>query len=140
MADSSDIHAALIAVLQTDPVLQALLPDGVYMDESARTDAKQFVIVTLNDSHDEPIFGRRGWEDKLYQVVAISRSGILTNMKAAAARIDVLLEDVPLVVAGYAWMKTAREREIDVRRRDDLDKAMVWFVRGGFYRVQMSLT
>lgn len=140
MADSSDIHAALIAVLQNDAVLQALLPDGVYMDESARTDAKQFVIVTLNDSHDEAIFGRRGWEDKLYQVVAISRSGILTNMKAAAARIDVLLEDVPLVVAGYAWMKTAREREIDVRRRDDLDKAMVWFVRGGFYRVQMSLT
>ena len=34
------------------------------------------------------------------------------NMKAAAARIDALLEDQPLTVAGYTWMTMHREEPI----------------------------
>lgn len=139
MADSSDIDAALIDVLQQDPALQALLPDGVFIDEMATTSAQRFIMVTVFDHADQGVFGGTGWEDTLYSVQAIARSGVLTNMKAAAARIHTVLQDVPLVVPGYTWMQTARERRIDLRQRDAFDKSIYWFLRGGFYRVQMSL-
>lgn len=137
MPDSSDIDAALVGKLLGDSALMAIATDGVYVDEAA-PGATKFVIVSLLDEHDEQIFGGRAWEDALYlvKVVALSTTG--ANVKGAAARIDALLEDQPLTVAGYSWMTTHREERVRVTEVDEQDAAIRWQHRGGHYRVQMS--
>jgi len=114
MADSSDVDAALVTKLSTDGALTALATDGVYIDEAPSGKTK-FVIVSLVDEHDEPQFSGRAFEDALYQVVYRERSTSGVNAKAAAARIDALLDNQPLTVTGYSLMTMRRERRI--RRR-----------------------
>jgi hypothetical protein len=147
MVDSSDIDAALIAKLGSDATLLALCPNGVYMDE-APPGMTKFVIVSLVEEVDEPVFGKRAYEDALFLVEARMLSTAGGNIKAAAARIDVLLEDQPLLapgspassVAGYTWMTMCRESRVRLTEVDEVDPAIRWYRRGGNYRVQMSVT
>jgi hypothetical protein len=139
MADSSDIDNALVAKLGADVTLLALVPNGVYMDE-APGGAKQFVIVSLVEEADVQQFGARSFEDALYQVEARMLSTVAgANIKAAAARIEVLLEGQPLTVAGYAPMAIYRESRIRLTEVDAVDTSLRWFRRGGNYRVVMSV-
>jgi hypothetical protein len=147
MVDSSDIDAALVAKLGSDATLLALCPNGVYVDEAPQ-DSTRFVIVSLVSEVDEPVFGKRGFEDALYLIEARMLSTAGGNIKAAAARIDVLLEDQPLVapgspvapVAGYAWMTTYRESRVRATEIDQINPSIRWLRRGGNYRVLMSVT
>ena len=138
MADSSDIDNALVVKLSSDAALLALCPNGVYVDESPEGSTR-FVIVSLVDESDEAVFGGRAIEDALYLVEARMLSTAGGNIKAAAARIDVLLEDVPLTVAGYTWMTLHRESRTRMTEVDDVDASIRWLRRGGQYRLQMSL-
>ena len=139
MSDSSDIDAALVVKLASDAALLALCPNGVYVDE-APSGATRFVIVSLVDEADEAVFGGRAIEDALYLVEARMLSTIAgANIKAAAARIDALLEDQPLTVAGYTGMAVFRESRLRTTEVDDQDSTLRWYRRGGHYRVQMSL-
>jgi hypothetical protein len=138
--DSSDIDNALVARLGADATLLALCPNGVYFDE-APPGATRFVIVSLVDEQDEGRFGGRAFEDALYTVEARMLSTIAgANVKAAAARIDVLLEDQPLTVPGYTWMALHRESRVRLTEVDDADSSIRWYRRGGNYRLQMSVT
>jgi hypothetical protein len=145
--DSSDIDAALVAKLGSDATLLALCPNGVYLDE-APPNMTRFVIVSLVDEVDEPVFGKRGYEDALFLVEARMLSTAGGNIKAAAARIDALLEDQPLLapgspaapVSGYTWMTMFRESRVRLTEVDEIDPAIRWYRRGGNYRVQMSVT
>lgn len=139
MSDSSDIDNALIAKLGADAALLALCPNGVYWDE-APPGSQRFVIVSLVDASDRAVFNRRAFEDALYQVEARMLSTAGGNIKAAAARIDALLEDQTLTVTGYAWMTMFRESRLRGTEVDALDTAIRWYRRGGRYRVQMALT
>jgi hypothetical protein len=140
MADTSDIANALIAKLGSDAALLALCPNGVYRDE-APPGATRFVIVSLMAGEDHGVFGRRALEDAVYLVEARMLSTVPgANIKAAAARIDALLEDAPLTVAGFTWSATYREEPIALTERDDQDPSIRWFRRGGRYFVQMSHT
>jgi hypothetical protein len=138
MPDSSDIDVALVARLQSDPTLMALIPDGVWIDE-AQEGCKRFAIVTLLEEHDEAEFGRRAYEDSLYLVKAVMLSTLNGDIKGAAARIDVLLEDYPLTVVGYSYMTMHREARVRFTDVDEGDASIRWEVRGGHYRVQMAL-
>ena len=139
MPDASDIDGALIAKLASDAALLALCPNGVYWAE-APPGSTRFVIVTLADHADEGEFGRRAFEDALYAIEARMLSTVAgANPKAAAARIDELLEDQPLSAAGYSYMTCHRESRIRFTERDDLDATIRWYRRGGHYRVQMSI-
>ena len=145
--DSSDIDAALVTKLGSDAALLALCPNGVYVDEAPQGMTK-FVIVSLVDESDEAVFGGRAIEDALYLVEARMQSTAGGNIKAAAARIDALLEDQPLLapgspasnVAGYVWMTTYRESRVRQTEVDAVDPSFRWYRRGGNYRVQMSVT
>jgi len=148
MPDSSDIDNALVAKLLADATLMLLTPDGVFLDEAGASmvtggNATRFVIVSLVEEHDEAVFGRRAIEDALYLVEArllSTTAGATANGKAAGARIDALLEDQPLTVAGYTWMTTHREARSTPRVEvDDADPTIRWYRRGGHYRVQHSL-
>ena len=140
MADSSDIDAALVVKLAADAALLALCPNGVYVDE-APPGSTRFVIVSLVEESDEGKFGGRAFEDALFQVEARMLSTVAgANPKAAAARIDVLLEDQPLTVAGYTYMTLHRESRIRMTEVDEADPSIRWYRRGGNYRCQMSVT
>lgn len=138
MPDSSDIDNALVAKLGGDATLLALCPNGVYVDE-APPGSTRFVIVSLVDEVDEGQFGSRAFEDALFTVEARMLSTAGGNVKAAAARIDVLLEDQPLTVAGYTWMTLHRESRVRMTEVDDADNSIRWYRRGGQYRCQMSV-
>lgn len=145
MPDSSDIDAALVVKLSSDAALLAICTNGVYVDEApASTPAMtKFVIVSLVDEVDEGKFGGRAYEDALFMVKAVmlgTPNGPAPNIKGAAARIDALLEDQPLIVNGYTWMTMHRESRIRTTEVDDVDPSIRWYHRGGNYRVQMSLT
>jgi hypothetical protein len=148
MRDSSDIDAALLAHLGSDPTLLALCPNGVYFDEAA-AGSTRFVIVGLADTVDVPMQGpdgHRAIEDTLYMVEARMLSTAGGDIKAAAKRIDELLEDYKLQapgspgteVSGYAWMSLSRESRIRLIERDEIDPTIRWFRRGGHYRLMMS--
>lgn len=141
--DSSDIDAALVAMLGADAQLLALCPNGAYVDQ-APPKSTAFVIVSVLESSDEAVFGGRAIEDVLYVVKAVFKA-TQTNAKAAAARIDALLDDQrigigsPPTVAGYTFMSCARESRIRYIEVDADDASVLWHHRGGLYRVQMSI-
>jgi hypothetical protein len=136
--DSSDIDQALIARLGSDAQLLALMPNGVYWDEAPPA-STQFVIVSFIEQADAREFSARAFEDALYLVKAVELSTVATkNCKAAAARIDALLEEQPLTVANYEPMALYREARIRATEVDDIDPTIRWFHRGGHYRVVMS--
>jgi hypothetical protein len=138
MADSSDIASALIAKLGSDTELLALCPNGVYWDQ-APPGSTRFVIVSLVSAADLGVFGGRAIEEGIYLVEARMLSTVPgANIKAAAARIDVLLEDQPLTVAGYVWSTTHRTEPTRITEVDELDPSIRWFRRGGQYRIEMS--
>lgn len=157
MADSSDVDAAIVAMLRADPALMTLMPDGVFMDEAGKSivaggSAKRFVLVSLVDEHDEPQFGGRAFEDGLYLVKAVALSVIngaplpSTTMAAAAARIDDLLDPQPplppatLTVPGYGVMVTRRDSRVRSTEVDEVDSAIRWQHRGGRYQVMVAPT
>lgn len=138
MADSSDIENALVTKLGGDATLLSLCPNGVYMDE-APAGSTRFVIVALVDEVDEGTFGARAIEDGLYQVEARMLSTVAgANIKAAAARIDALLEQGTLTVAGYSLMALFRESRIRMTEVDEDDSSIRWYRRGGNYRLVVS--
>lgn len=142
MADSSDIDAALVVKLSSDAALLAICTNGVHVDVPP-VSAVNYVLVSLVDEVDEAKFGGRAYEDALYMVQAVMRwdkDHPAPNIKGAAARIDVLLEDQPLTVSGYSWMTMHRESRIRATEVDDVDTSIKVLHRGGNYRVQMSLT
>lgn len=146
MSDSSDIDAALVAKLGADATLLSYCQNGVYVDEAPQG-ATRFVIVSLIDEVDEAVFGGRAFEDALYLVEARMLSTASGNIKAAAARIDALLEDQPLLfgspptpVPGYVWMTMHRESRVRATEVDAVDPSIRWYRRGGHYRLQMALT
>jgi hypothetical protein len=140
VSDSSDIDSALVAKLQGDPTLAGLMPGGVFVDE-APAGLTQFVIVSLVDAVDVAKFGGRAFEDALVLVKAVEKKPATGsgNIKAAAARIDAVLEDAVLTVAGYTPMACYREARVRTTEVDEIDPSIRWFHRGGHYRVQQSL-
>jgi hypothetical protein len=138
MADSSLIDQALLAHLGSDATLLSHAINGIYYQE-APEGAKRFVIVSLVDEHDEGVFNQRAYEDALYMIEARMASTAGGNIQAAAQRIDELLEDVQIQVAGYNYMACYRESRMRFTEVDDADPSIRWFRRGGMYRIQMSL-
>lgn len=138
MADSSEVEAALLAKLNGDATLMALATDGAHFDEAPSGKTK-FVIVSLVDENDVSQFGGRAYEDALYSVMYRERSTSGMNAKAAAARIDALLDNQPLTVNGYTLMMMRREKRLRLTEVDEIDPALRWQHRGGQYQVMVSL-
>jgi hypothetical protein len=136
--DSSNIDKALVDLLNGDASLNALLPDGTFMDE-APPGAKRFVIVSVLDARDIPRFGGRAYEDTLYLIKAVGLSMLNPNMKAAAFRLDQLLDDQVLTVTGYTPMTLHREERVRLTEVDDIDSTIRWYHRGGRYRVMQAI-
>lgn len=149
MSDSSDVDQALMDKLKADTTLASLMPDGVFMDEAGKSivsggNSTRFVIVSLVDEHDQPMFGGRAFEDALYLVKAVELSSAVKNIKAAAARIDELLDPQPplppatLEVPGYGLMTMRRQARVRATEVDEVDTSIRWQHRGGRYQVMVA--
>jgi hypothetical protein len=143
MPDSSAIDQALVDRLLADAALRALLPDGVFWAEAGPSmahggAATRFVIVSLVDARDAPMFGGRAYEDALYTVKAVELSTEVTTIRAAAARIDVLLEMGTLTIEDHTLMVMRREARLRMTEVDDVDRSIRWQHRGGQYRVMTA--
>jgi hypothetical protein len=137
MPDSSAIDAALVAKLGADLTLLGYMPNGVYVDE-APPGMTRFVIVSVVEAHDEAQFGSRAFEDITYLVKAVGLSTAVPDMRAAAARIDALLEQGTLAPTGYTLMTMRRVERVRFTEVDDLDRSLRWQHRGGRYQVVVS--
>jgi hypothetical protein len=133
MADSSDVDAAVIALLAGDATLMALMPGGVFFDV-APPGLTQFVIVSQMAHEDAYTFGASLWERFLYLVKAVMQGPSNHTANEAAARIHVLLQDVPLPVTGYSTRLLQRTDRIRVTEVDD-DLQTYWQHRGGLYEL-----
>lgn len=136
---SSAIDDAIVAVLNADAALRALMPDGVYL-ESAPPGVDQFVKVAVVEPFDLDVFGGRAQESVLYAVTAVGLSRVTDNATAAAAadRIEALLGDgAPFPVAGYVFSTCYRDEpgRIVYDTPNQTDKALRWLHRGAHYRL-----
>lgn len=139
MLDSSEIDNALVAKLGADAQLLSYAINGVHMDE-APPKTTRFVIVSVIDAFDEGVFGGRAVEDVLYLVEYRELKQGTGQAKAAAARIDELLNEGELVVpAGYTFMAMFRDSRTRHTETDEAEESIRWYRRGGRYRVQVSM-
>lgn len=141
MPDSTAIDTALVARLSGDATLTGLLPDGVYFDIAAQG-KKNFAIVSLVIAFDRgrmAVAGkRRASEELLYMVKAVTFGSSGAAAGQAAARIDALLEDAPLVIPGFTCHSIHRIERIRDTEDDDADASIRWQHRGGRYRLLVS--
>ena len=149
MPESSAIDSAVIGLLAADATLTSLMPRGVWY-QLAPPNMQQFVIVSIADSADQHMFGSRAWESVLYLVKAVEFSSPTVtnkNARAAAERIDVLLDPQPpappatLTIPGYGTMVMQREgRRVRDFETDAKDATIQWAHRGAHYRVMAAAT
>lgn len=145
MPDSAAVDSAIVAKLLADTAAGGVMTyatDGVFIDEAAQT-SKHFVIVSLVDEHDEQQFGNRAYEESLYLVKFVDLSTSSSNAKAAAARIDALLDPGgaggSLTVSGFTLMTMYRDsRLVPQVEVDEVDASLRWQHRGANYRVVVS--
>jgi hypothetical protein len=143
--DSSVVDEALMEMLRTDPQLKSMCPDGVWWDAGDEK-SKRFIVVSLVDHSDVAVFSEpgkscRAWEDNLFLVKAVMLNSAGGSVRAAAARIDALLNDQAMEVGdGLVISAMFRERRIRMTETDSENSAVRWLHRGGHYRVQVSLT
>ena len=136
--DSDDIDDALLTRLNSDTTLRSLAPDGAWL-YAAPQNARRFILVSHVLWEDEAVFGKRGLERVVYPVQTKFMVSGTAEAEAAAYRIDQLLEDVPLVAPGYTGAACYREERIADTEIDEADASLRWQIRGGHYRVEMSV-
>jgi hypothetical protein len=130
--------------LAGDATLIGLLPDGVWLEvalpSSTGVPRTKFAIVShVPISRDVATFGKRGYEEHLYLVKAVTRDLSPKTANSAADRINELLEDTAIAVEGYGWMTTHRTDWVEMQELDDADPKLAWQHRGGHFRVQYAL-
>ena len=135
MADTSEIDAAVMALLQNDATLKSLMPDGVFWD-LANTGAQKFVIVSYAaDPEVGYTMPHPVWESLIYLVKATVPGTSGTEVKSAAKRIRELLHDATITPTGYypsmlvRYVQPVRYVEVD----EQTDQR--WQHRGGHYHV-----
>lgn len=141
-ADSSLVDDKLIATLLADSQLRTLCPDGVWSDQAGEG-KERFVIISLVEHNDVPVFEGRAFEDALYLIKAVIKNG-KGDIKAAAARIDTILSGTDgrgarIVVDDFGELSVAREARVRYTEVDEQLPSLRWLHRGGRYRVHASL-
>jgi hypothetical protein len=137
MADSADVDAAVIAKLLADAPLMAIATDGIFFDV-AKHGATRFVIVSQLAHDDADSFNAAAWEEFEYLVKAVVLSTAGADVKTAAARIQVALQDAQLTPAGYTTMRCRRVGRVRFTEPDDDNADARWQHQGGRYSVWTS--
>jgi hypothetical protein len=137
MSDETALDQALLALLDGDATLTALLPDGVHFDV-ATPNATKFAVITLVDHLDVYQFDAVSHEQAGYLVLAVTQDTSGDTAAAAAARIHELLQDGALAVAGVEVMRMKRRGRYR-RTVPDETSDQRWQQRGGTYEIWISV-
>jgi hypothetical protein len=136
MADTSDLDAALMAKLAADPVLASTLPGGVGWELATVAGATKFLIVSQVEHEDAYVLGPNVARERIvYLVKAVTKGSSGTEVRAAAKRIQQLLQDQPLPTDGYAVIVVQRIQRIRYTEVDETTDER-WQHRGGHYEIQ----
>jgi hypothetical protein len=138
VADSAAIEAAVIAKLNGDATLLTTATDGAYFGVTPNG-VTAAVVVTRQASEVPRVFGSIGWEKVLLLVKAVMRTTDPASARTAAARIDVLLDDVALSITGYRHMRTLRVESVRYAEIDD-DTDEQWQHAGARYEIWATPT
>lgn len=133
-SDTSEIDAAVLAVLTGDATLATLAPGGVWFDVVGGANVTRYVLVTQLAHEDQAMLRGDAWERVLYAVKFVGLDSEGGDAKAAAARIHTLLHDTRYPVTGFFLMQSSRLERIRYTERDDVTEGS-WQHRGGQYAV-----
>jgi len=134
VADTSDVDAAIIARLSSDPTLRALMPDGVFWEVATLNGPTRFVVVSQLDHEDVYVLHGVLWERFTYLVKAVAEGASALAVKAAADRIRQLLHEQALPIAGYQCQVCRRTQRVRYTEESQ-DTDQLWQHRGGEYEV-----
>jgi len=137
MADSSNVHAAVVGLLIGDATLNALMPDGIYWDVG-RQGSTRFVIVSQVIHQEFPMQGTTSYEVFTYLVKAVELATGSANIHAAAARIKSLLHDTTYSITGYDLMNSQCVEWVDYVETDPDDPDATWRHRGARFEIMVS--
>jgi hypothetical protein len=143
VANVAAVDAALVAVLRGDATLQALVPDGVWLDvaPAGPPPSTRFVIVQHLAREDTEGLGTALYERFVYLVKAVVLTTTGVNADGAALRIHELLQDQSLApIAGYDHMSTLRIERVRYPDVDSIDDDLRWQHAGGQYEIFVSPT
>jgi hypothetical protein len=138
VTNSAAVDEALVAILSNDPTIEALLPDGVYMDVSPAGKTR-CVIVRLETHEDTRGLGMPLYERFVYLVKAVTLATSGVDADSAAFRIHELLEAATLApITGYVHMSTLRLERVRYPEPDAMDADKRWQHSGGHYEILVS--
>lgn len=137
MINAATVTVAILTKLQADATLLALMPDGVWFAE-APPGSTRFVIVSLIDMANVPMFGGVAFKDGQYLIEARALSTSGGDVAAAYDRITVLLTDASLTIAGYGVMLMQFEADTELTEVDDADPDIRWLRCGGQLHVMVA--
>lgn len=128
------VRAALWARLTGDATLTALLatPAAVYHRRAPQDAAHPFVVIDKQDGRPEWQFGADRVEWDLWLVKAVDLSGSASRAEEIAARIDMVLNDAPLVIKDRRLLYLRRDEDVDYPEEDGAD---LYQHVGGVYRL-----
>lgn len=121
-----------MTTLQADATLATAAPGGVHRHFAPESTTGAFVVVTpqLNTpTYDE---GGEAYEVARVQVKAVERSTTGSGAQTAADRVDALLNQATLTIAGFSCMTCHRVETFEFVERDSMH---VWQHRGADYEI-----
>lgn len=142
VASTWDVDGALLATLNADAALVAIVTDGIYFGE-ARPGATKFLQLAQIDQANEDMFDAVAFESILYQVKAVLQDTSALKAIDAAKRIQaVLLGLTPATFtpANYQFMLATRTQRIRYTERDTANPDLLWQHHGAQYEIRMVPT
>jgi len=141
LPDVGAIRAALVQKLLSDAPLMGLMTDGVAWD-IAPQNATKFVKLSLADDARTDQFAvpnvagsGTAYEALTVLILAVAMNTSGVDVGRAAYRIEQILDQQSLTVAGYTGVTVARDRGVDTANVDPTDLTIRWQSRGAYYSV-----
>jgi hypothetical protein len=134
MADTRQVDIALIGYLSADAELMALLPGGVWWDQSPLGLTKVCIVGQLTHLDAYVLSGDPLWERITYLVKAVTQGSSSVTANDAAARMDALLLNARFAITGYQIVNCERQERVRYAETDD-ETDLQWQHSGGHYEL-----
>lgn len=129
------IATALTTLLTGDATLMALATGGVHSQRVPQDTSPPYVVFAQQTGLDHYSFAKRAWEERFYLVRGITKGSDADSADDIAARIDLILNDATLTVAGYTNIVCRRVQPIEYPESPD---GVEYHHAGGIYRIGVA--
>ena len=128
------VRGAIYSRLAADATLTGLLsaPDAIYHGTAPQTALFPLVVFQRLSGTPDWQFAQAHIQDDVWLVKAISRGSSASPAEDIAARVDAVLSDAPLAVAGRALLAVYRISDLDY---DEVESGETYHHAGSQYRL-----